>query len=96
MYIGISTNSLRDVLWDNELHAKDHGTFFRLLGAVLWYLSEAVFLKECKNKRNYKFSKHDPAEIIGWIEDNLEVNFVAHSDNLENIERVLIVKNFLC
>lgn len=43
MYIGISTNSLRDVLWDNELHAKDHGTFFRLLGAVLWYLSEAVF-----------------------------------------------------
>lgn len=92
MYIGISTNSLRDRFWGNELHAKGHGTFSRSLGAVLGYLPEAGSLKERKNKRNYKFSKHDSAEIIGWIEDNLEVNFVAHSDNLEEIERSLIAK----
>lgn len=93
MYIGISTNSLRDRFWGNELHAKGHGTFFRSLGAVLGYLPEAGSLKERKNKRNYKFSKHDSAEIIGWIEDNLEVNFVAHSDNLEEMERSLIAQN---
>lgn len=93
MYIGISKKSLRKRFWENELHAKGHGTFFRSLGAVLGYLPEAGSLKECKNKRNYKFSKHDSAGIIGWIENNLVVNFIAHSDNLEEIERSLIAQN---
>lgn len=92
LYIGISTTTLRDRFWGNELHAKGHGTFFRSLGAMLGYLPEAGSLKEHENRRNYKFSKHDSAEIIGWIEDNLEVNFATHSDNLEEIERFLIAE----
>ena len=31
-------------------------------------------------------------EIIRWIEDNLEINFIAHSENLGKIEESLIVK----
>lgn len=92
LYIGISKDSLKKRLWGDELHLKRPGTFFRSLGAVLGYLPESGSLKERENKRNYKFSEHDSAEIIGWIEDNLEVNFVAHSDNLEEIERSLIAK----
>lgn len=93
LYIGISKDSLKKRLWGNELYSKGHGTFFRSLGAVLGYLPESGSLKERENKRNYKFSEHDSAEIIGWIEDNLEVNFVAHSDNLEEMERFLISQN---
>lgn len=92
LYIGISKASLKKRLWGNELHSKGHGTFFRSLGAVLGYLLELGSLKERENKRNYKFPEHDSAEIIEWIEDNLEVNFIAHSDNLEEIERSLIAK----
>lgn len=92
LYIGISTNSLRRRLWGNELHAKGHGTFFRSLGAILGYLPETGSLSEYRNKRNYKFSAQDSAEIIRWIEDNLEINFIAHSENLGKIEESLIVK----
>lgn len=92
LYIGISKDSLKKRLWRNELHVKGHGTFFRSLGAVLGYLPEAGSLKGRPNRYNYKFSEHDSVEIIGWIEDNLEVNCVAHSDNLEEIERSLIAK----
>lgn len=94
LYIGIATNSLRKRLWRNELHAKGHGTFFRSLGAILGYLPETGSLLGYKNKRNYKFSVHDSAEIIRWIEDNLEINFITHCDNLEQIESVLIT-NYL-
>lgn len=93
LYIGISTTSLRDRFWDNELHAQEHGTFFRSLGAVLGYLPKTGSLKGKKKNYNYKFSEYDTAEIIGWIEDNLEVNFIAHSDNLEEIEKSLITTN---
>lgn len=94
LYIGISTNSLRRRLWGNELHAKGHGTFFRSLGAVLGYLPETGSLSGYRSKRNYKFSAQDSAEIIRWIEDNLEINFITHCDNLEQIESVLIT-NYL-
>lgn len=92
LYIGISEDSLKKRFWGNELHAKGHGTFFRSLGAVLGYLPKAGSLKGKTKNYNYKFSGHDSAEIIGWIEDNLEVNFITHSDNLEEIERSLIAK----
>lgn len=92
LYIGISTNSLRRRLWGNELHAKGHGTFFRSLGAILGYLPETGSLLGNRNKRNYKFSAQDSAGIIRWIEDNLEINFIVHSENLEKIEESLIVK----
>lgn len=92
LYIGISTNSLRKRLWGNELHAKGHGTFFRSLGAILGYLPETGSLLGYRNKRNYKFSTQDSARIIRWIEDNLEINFIVHSENLEKIEESLIVK----
>ena len=92
LYIGISTNSLRRRLWGNELHAKGHGTFFRSLGAILGYLPETGSLLGNRNKRNYKFSAQDSAGIIRWIEDNLEINFIVYSENLEKIEESLIVK----
>lgn len=92
LYIGISEDSLKERFWDKELHAKGPGTFFRSLGAVLGYLPKARSFNGKTINYNYKFWAHDSAEIIGWIEDNLEVNFVAHSDNLEEIERSLIAK----
>lgn len=93
LYIGISKKSLKKRLWRNELHEKGHGTFFRSLGAVLGYLPEVGSLKGRPNRYNYKFSEHDSAEIIGWIGDNLEVNFIAYSDNLDEMEKSLIAKN---
>lgn len=94
LYIGISEDSLKKRLWGNELHSKGHGTFFRSLGAVLGYLPEIGSLKGKggANRYNYKFSEHDSKEIMGWIEENLEVNFIAHSDNLEETEKSLIAK----
>lgn len=93
LYIGISEDSLKERFWNKELHAKGHGTFFRSLGAVLGYLPKSGFFKGKTINYNYKFSKHDSAEIIGWIGDNLEVNFIAYSDNLDEIEKSLIAKN---
>ena len=51
-----------------------------------------LYLNNIYTRRNYKFSVQDSAEIIRWIEDNLEINFIAHSENLGKIEESLIVK----
>ena len=90
IYIGIAKTSLRNRLWNQELHAKGHGTFFRSLGAMLGYFPEKGSLNNYKNKSNYTFSESDKNKIIQWIEKNLYINFTVLSDNLNKIETDLI------
>lgn len=93
LYIGITKGSLRKRLWKNELHSQNgHGSFFRSLGAILGYLPKAGSLSTKRNKYNYKFSSTDNGEIISWVENNLQINFIVHNDNLVQIERYLIAK----
>ena len=90
LYIGIASKSLRKRLWNQELRAKGHGTFFRSLGAMLGYFPEKGSLNNYKNKSNYTFSESDKNKIIQWIEKNLYINFTVLSDNLNKIETDLI------
>ena len=92
LYIGIASTSLRQRFWNQELHAKGHGTFFRSLGAMLGYLPEKGSLNNYKNKSNYTFSESDKNKIIQWVERNLFINFTVHTDSLNKIETDLIEK----
>ena len=93
LYIGIASTSLRQRFWNQELHAKGHGTFFRSLGAMLGYLPERGSLNNYRNKNNYTFLECDKNKIIQWIGKNLYVNFVVLSNNLDKIETDLIEAN---
>ncbi len=92
IYIGIATKSLNKRMLNQELRANGHGTFFRSLGAVLGYKPPIGSLANKKNKRNYKFSGYDEAKIIDWINENLLVNWIIQSSDLEKIETTLILK----
>ncbi|MDL2251227.1 hypothetical protein LJC12_00060 [Odoribacter sp. OttesenSCG-928-J03] len=92
IYIGIATESLQKRFLNQELRAKGHGTFFRSIGAVLGYRPPKGSLVAKKNKHNYKFAKVDEQKIIKWINDNLNVNWVDFSGDLESIETRLIDK----
>jgi hypothetical protein len=91
VYIGIASQNLNERL-KQELRAKGHGTFFRSIGAVLGYIPSKGSLLTRTNKKNYKYSEKDEAKIIAWINDNLIVNWLEHTDYLESIERELIAK----
>jgi hypothetical protein len=91
IYIGIASQSLNDRL-NQELRAKGHGTFFRSIGAVLGFRPPKGSLVTKANKRNYKFSAPDEEKIIAWINDNLTVNWIGHSRDLESIESELITE----
>ncbi|PQJ69481.1 GIY-YIG nuclease family protein [Polaribacter butkevichii] len=90
IYIGIASKSLQKRFLNQELRAKGHGTFFRSLGAVLGYLPEKGSLIGKKNQNNYKFSSKNEQEIIKWIDENLVINWVEVSNNLNGIEDELI------
>ena len=45
-----------------------------------------------RNKYNYKFSNTDKSQIISWINNNLKVNWIKYSEDLDNIETELIKK----
>lgn len=92
IYFGIATQSLNRRMLNQELRANGHGTFFRSLGAVLGYRPPINSLAKKKNKRNYKFSASDSANIINWINENLMINWVVQSSGLEEIETTLIRK----
>jgi len=92
IYIGIATESLNKRFLNQELHANGHGTFFRSIGAVLGHRPPKGSLITKANKRNYKFSPTDEQKIIKWINENLQVNWVEFSDDLENLETGLIAK----
>lgn len=94
MYIGVASESLRKCFLDQELKAKDHGTFFRTIGAVLGYLPEVGSLIGEVNQNNYKFSPENEQEIVKWIEEHLIFNWIAAtSTNLNAIEDQLIEEN---
>ncbi|MCM1531722.1 MAG: hypothetical protein NC048_04185 [Bacteroides sp.] len=90
LYIGQASQSLRKRLWEEELHARRHATFFRTIGAVLGYLPPKGSLKGKKNQNNYRFSADDNAKIIKWIEENLMINFMECRDNITPMEKELI------
>ena len=92
IYIGIATQSLNKRMLNQELRANGHGTFFRSLGAVLGYRPPQGSLTEKKNKRNYKFNSSDERKIIGWINENLKINWVKFDNDFETIETSLILK----
>lgn len=62
------------------------------MGAVLGYKPPKGSLIEKRNKKNYKFSKTDELKIIGWINENLMVNWVESAGDLDSLETGLIVK----
>lgn len=78
IYIGkAEKKTLRDRMLDQELRGKGHGTFFRSVGAMLGFLPPRGSLRGKKNQKNYKFSKADQEKIIDWMNQNLEVSWVA-------------------
>lgn len=92
IYIGIATESLKKRFLNQELRAIGHGTFFRSIGAVLGYRPPKGSLRTKANKRNYKFSPTDEQKIIKWINENLQVNWIDFSGDLERFEKELIIK----
>lgn len=90
LYIGKTTKSLRKRLWEEELHAQRPATFFRTIGAVLGFRPPKSSLAGKSNQCNYRFSSDDNAKIIQWIEDNLLVNFIECTNNINYIEKHLI------
>jgi len=93
VYIGIATQSLKVRFLGQELRAKGHGTFFRSIGAMLSYQPLKGSLKNKTNKRNYTLPPDKEDAIIRWINTNLIVNWIEHSDDLERIEISLITKH---
>ena len=91
IYIGIASKSLQTRMLDNELRGREHGTFFRSLGATLGYLPPKGSLKGKSKQYNYTFSEEDKRKIITWINKNLLVNWVCMDDGLEKLETGLIV-----
>ncbi|MBD3862321.1 GIY-YIG nuclease family protein [Olleya marilimosa] len=90
MYIGMASKSLQKRFLNQELRAKGHGTFFRSLGAILGFVPEKGSLIGKSNQNNYKFSSNNEQKIIEWIDENLIVNWVAVTDNLNELENELI------
>ncbi|WP_417857537.1 GIY-YIG nuclease family protein [Xanthomarina gelatinilytica] len=93
IYIGIASKSLSKRFLGQELRAKGHGTFFRSMGAVLGYLPEQGSLIGKLNQNNYKFSSKNEQKIIEWIDENLIINWVSVTDNLNSIEKELIIEH---
>lgn len=93
LYIGIASSSLKERLWDEELHDKLPATFFRSIGAMLGFLPPKGSLVGKSNTRNYRFSPTDKKEIQAWMHQNLSVNFIVlPSMGLAEIEKGLIKK----
>lgn len=90
VYIGVAESSLYKRLWEQELNAIWHGTFFRSVGAMLGYRPEKGSLVGKSNKRNYKFSKEKEELIKQWMQNNLIVNCVNDNDSLKEMEKMLI------
>ena len=93
IYIGKTSVSLRERLWEEELNHRRAATFFRSVGAVLGFLPPKGSLVNKANKKNYRFSEDDTQKIIEWMKKSLLVNFVeVNSVELEGIEKDLICK----
>ena len=92
LYIGKAEGqTLRKRFLNQELRAIGHGTFFRSIGAVLGKLPIEGHLKGKANQNNYKFGLTEKNEIIKWINENLQVNWIEYNGDF-SIERELIIK----
>lgn len=92
IYIGKTSKSLYERLWEEELNHKRPATFFRSIGAILGYLPPKGSLAG-KSTRNYKFNKEDTELIRQWIQQSLLVNFVTlERDEIDEAEKSFIKK----
>lgn len=88
IYIGKAEGqSLSKRFLNQELRSIGHGTFFRSIGAVLGYRPPKGSLR--LNQKNYRFAKDDITEIIDWINENLEVNWIEYSGSFGIEEQVI-------
>ena len=93
LYIWKATRSIRERLWEEELHAQRPATFFRSIGAVLGYFPPIGSLLGKRNQHNYKFSPEDREKIIQWIETHILVNSAKRIYPFE-IKRVRRITSF--
>ena len=92
LYIGKASVSLRERLWEEELHHARPATFFRSIGAILGFRPEKGSLYG-KDTRKYQFSKENTNTIIAWMKEHLLVNFITISSKLGVNEEKLILEN---
>lgn len=93
IYIG-KAKSLTNRMLKNELRGRGHGTFFRSIGAVLGFRPLAGSLSGKANKHNFTFTKADRDAIVEWIDENLEVSWVALPlSDVPSTERALILEH---
>ena len=92
LYIGKSQRTLRERLWDEDLHHENPAAFFRSIGAALGF---RPVRGSSKNGKNYKFSTEDTEIIKNWIDEHLSVNYVdCPIEMLDETEKKLI-SNYL-
>lgn len=91
LYVGKASRSLLKRAIQQDLRHRQASTFFRTLGAVLGFRPEPGSLRGKKNQDNYRFSRHDTASIIGWIDGNLEASWATvPCESLDQAERSAI------
>lgn len=94
LYIGkAEKQTLYKRFLNQELKARGHGTFFRSIGAVLGYRPEKGSLSNKQNKNNYTFKQTDKKDIIKWLDENVEVNWIIHNGDF--FEENILIKEHL-
>ena len=90
IYIGLSSNSLYQRFWKQELNCEGAGTFFRSIGTILGFYPPKGSLYGSRSC-NFKFTAPDTEKIKKWMRQSLFVNFVPYrGNNLDTIETKLI------
>ena len=93
LYIGITKKgrTLRERLWEEELHSIRYGTLFRSIGAIKGFRPPKGTLSP--KRSTYKFSKEDTESIIEWINEHIKVNYIISS--LETADMKLIEQQLI-
>jgi len=102
LYIGKTSETLKERLVRKDLRHKGSSSFFRSLGAILGYQPPDGSLIGKKNQNNYKFSRKDTEDITNWINKNVMVKWIEMPGNdakekepkvIESIQPLLNIKN---
>lgn len=93
IYIGQTSKSLKERLWEEELNHKRPATFFRSIGAILGYLPPKGSLFG-KKTNNYKFGKEDMESIRKWMRQSLLVNFIAMDPSVIDDTEIALIKKY--
>lgn len=91
IYIGKGERTLLERL-EEECRGKGNATFFRGIGALLGFRPPKGSLVGKKNTNNYRFCTCDKTQIVKWMNDNLEFNFIKLDNNVVKSEEKLIKK----